>query len=223
MKKLIFCLFLLIFVGCSTQPPVKSNSNEISCISIKKPSGEKFQLTSDMRIPAVLDSQILVSNKGEDQVVQVKILDDIYEPLSQRLVIPKNSIAKGTVQNFNPDTGVVNFKFDKVIVEGNVLPVNLQVGSADGEIGLKGQVRDTRGKLLRGSFISSFSSNAINWFSQEIIRKFLNNQADTGNSLTPAESESMTQIAELYASDSPSTEKIFWVPKGIPAVLFPVN
>ena len=31
----------------------------------------------------------------------------------------------------------------------------------------------------------------------------------------------MTQIAELYAGDLQNAAKIFWVPKGIPIVLYP--
>lgn len=189
---------------------------------------KEFVLTPDMKIPAVLDSQILVSDKGRGQIVRVRILDDVYDPATNTLVIPKNSIATGSTQGFDPDTAIMDFTFDKVVVGGKIMDVKLQVGSANGTMGLKGQVRDTRGKYLLGAFITSFTGGALNWFSQTVVQRFLDDTSgSTSNALSGAAlqggAEVANQIAEMYAGDLQNAAKIFWVPRNVPIVLFPTG
>lgn len=186
---------------------------------------KSFNLTPDMKIPAVLESEILVSDKGQGQMVRVRIIDDVHNPENGQLVIPKGAIAIAQASGFDPDTGVIDLNFDKVTVgSGKVLQVKLSVGSADGTMGLRGQVRDTRGKFLLGAFITSFSAGALNWFSQSVIQPF-QTATDAGNALLGAGlaggAEVMNRIAEMYAGDLQNAAKIFWVPKGVPVILFP--
>lgn len=184
-----------------------------------------FSLTPDMKIPAVLDSEILISDKGSNQMVRVRIIDDIHNPETGEIVIPKGSIAIGSTSGFDGETGIMDLNFDKVVVgSGKTVPVKFSVGSADGTMGLKGQVRDTRGKFLLGAFITSFSAGALNWFSQQIIQDYIT-RTDAPNALLGATmqggSDVMTRIAELYAGDLQNAAKIFYVPRRIPVVLFP--
>lgn len=184
-----------------------------------------FNLTPDMKIAAVLDSDILVSDKGQGQSVRVRIIEDIRDPATNRLVIPKGSIAIAQAQGFDADTGVINLNFSTVVVgSGKAYPVNLSIGSADGTMGLKGEVRDTRGKFLLGAFITSFTSGALNWFSQQIIQDFITS-TQAGNAITGAAlqggSDVANRIAELYAGDLQNAAKIYYAPKNIPVILFP--
>jgi hypothetical protein len=186
---------------------------------------KSFNLTPDMKIPAILDSEILISDKGQGQLVRVRIVDDVHNPENGQIVIPKGAIAMATTSGFDPDTGTMDLNFDKVTVgSGKVVQVKLSIGSADGTMGLKGQVRDTRGKFLLGAFITSFTAGALNWFSQEIIQDFIT-ETDAGNALLGASlqggSDVMNRIAEMYAGDLQNAAKIFYVPRKIPVILFP--
>lgn len=184
-----------------------------------------FNLTPDMKIPAILDSEILISDKGSNQMVRVRIIDDVHNPETGQIIIPKGSIAIAQTSGFDADTGLMDLSFDKVTVgSGKVLPVKFSIGSADGTMGLKGQVRDTRGKFLLGAFVTSFTAGALNWFSQQVIQEYIT-ATDAGNALLGASlqggSDVMNRIAELYAGDLQNAAKIYYVPKKIPVVLFP--
>lgn len=183
-----------------------------------------FNLTPDMKIPAVLDSDILVSDKGGGQSVRFRILSDIYNPETNQIVIPKGAIAVATAGGFDSEVGSMNINVDKVSFGGKVQAVKLAIGSANGSMGLRGQVRDTRGKYLLGAFITSFSAGALNWFSQQVVQPF-QVETDAGNALTGAGlaggAEVMNKIAEMYAGDLQNAAKIFYVPKGVPVIFFP--
>lgn len=186
---------------------------------------KSFNLTPDMKIPAILDSEILISDKGQGQLVRVRIIDDVHNPENGQIVIPKGAIAMATTNGFDPDTGTMDLNFEKVTIgSGKIVQVKLSVGSADGTMGLKGQVRDTRGKFLLGAFITSFTAGALNWFSQSVIQDYIT-QTDAGNALLGASlqggSDVMNRIAEMYAGDLQNAAKVFYVPRKIPVVLFP--
>lgn len=183
-----------------------------------------FSLSPDMKIPAVLATSILISDKGKPQIVRVKTLADVFEPESNKLVIPKGSIVVGTTAGFDAETGIMDLSFDKVSIGGGkVIAASFSVGSADGSFGLKGEVRDTRGKLLLGTFISSFSAGALNWFSQSIIQPFLQSTTPTDALLGAGmggASEVAQKIADMYAGDLTNSARIFYAPK-IPIILYP--
>lgn len=158
-------------------------------------------------------------------MVRVRIIDDVHNPETGQIIIPKGSIAIAQTSGFDADTGLMDLSFDKVTVgSGKVLPVKFSIGSADGTMGLKGQVRDTRGKFLLGAFVTSFTAGALNWFSQQVIQEYIT-ATDAGNALLGASlqggSDVMNRIAELYAGDLQNAAKIYYVPKKIPVVLFP--
>jgi hypothetical protein len=178
-----------------------------------------------MKIPAYLDSEILVSDKGGSQSVRVRIIDDVHNPETGEIVIPKGAIAIAQTNGFDADTGIMDLNFDKVTIgSGKVVSVKLQIGSGDGTMGLKGQVRDTTGKFLLGTFITSFTAGALNWFSQSIIQDYIT-QTDAANALLGASmqggSDVMQRVADLYAGKLQNAAKIYYVPKHVPVVLFP--
>ena len=186
---------------------------------------KEFQLSPDMKIPAILSSKVLISDKGRPQVVRVVVLSDVYEPSSSRLAIPKGSVAIGTTSGFDSETGIMDMSFDKISVgSGKIVQYSFNVGSADGSFGLKGEVRDNKGKLLLGAFISSFSSGALNWFSQSVTQQFLQSVAPTDALLGAASAgagESAQRFSDFMTSELMNASKVFYAPKGIPLVLYP--
>lgn len=185
-----------------------------------------FQLSPDMVIPGMLLTEILVSDKGGSQKVRVKILMDIYDPVSGKLVIPKNSIAFGQSGGFDPDTGTMQLNLAQVAVGAEVMDVEFSVGSGDLSPGLKGEVRDTRGKLLLGTFITSFTAGAVGAIAQNYIAPFQDSDL-LGDTLTGAAllgaSEIAQRIAEMYAGDLQNAPRLFFVPSSVPVVLIPNN
>lgn len=184
------------------------------------------ELTPDMKIPAELDSEILISDKGGSQIVRMKILADVYCPTStHQLVLPKGSIAIAQSTGFDAETGIMYMNTDKISIgSGKVSPYRLSVGSANGSSGLKGEVRDTTGKYLLGAFIPAFAGAALSYFSQQVTQPYLQS-TNAGTAITGAalagSSEVMNRIAELAASKLLGAAKIFWVPRGVPIVLYP--
>lgn len=186
---------------------------------------KEVNLTANMKIPAVLDSMILVTDKGSSQVVRIRVLEDVRNPDNNVIVIPKGAIAIAKTGGFDIETGIMDLSVNKVVVgSGKSIELKLNVGSADGTMGLKGEVRDTAGKYLLGAFITSFSAGALNWFSQQVVQPF-QDRTDAANALTGAGlaggAEVATKIAEMYSGRLQSSPNIYYVPKGIPVVLFP--
>ena len=188
---------------------------------------KSFTLSPNMKIPVVLLSTIFVSSKGKSQIVRAKILDDVVNPENNQLAIPKGSIVVGSTSNFDNDTGIMDLSFDKVSVgSGKVLSLKFSVGSADGSMGLKGEIHDTRGKYLLGAFVTAFSSGALNWFSQQVVQPY-QAATDLPTALTGAgaggAAEVMQKLANLTAGDLQNAATLFYVPKGVPFVLFPAE
>ena len=219
------------FLGNATalneSTPSKGGGSGLNGLFVSENKNLKpFQLSPDMVIPAMLVTEILVSDKGVSQKVRVKILRDIYDPVSKKLVIPKNSIAFGQSGSFDPDTGTMQLNLAQVAVGADVLDVEFSVGSGDLSAGLRGEVRDTRGKLLAGTFITSFTSGALGAIAQSYIAPFqdsdLLGDTLTGAALTGA-SEIAQRIAEMYAGDLQNAPRLFYVPANIHVVLIPNN
>jgi len=185
-----------------------------------------FALTPDMKVPAVLETEILISDQGRGQVVRVRVLDDVISPQTNNKVIPKNSVIIGFISGFDAETGIADFSFDKVSIgSGKVLDTKFIVGSADGTMGLKGQVTDTTGKYLLGAFVTAFSGGALNFFSQQVVQPFLDDEENIGAALQGSAgqgaAEVMTRISEMYAEKLQNAAKIYYAPKGLPIILYP--
>ncbi|NDC39604.1 MAG: hypothetical protein EBZ48_16455, partial [Proteobacteria bacterium] len=104
-----------------------------------------LNLTPDMRIPAIIESEIVASSTGAPQAVRVKFMLDVYNPETGVLAIPKGAIAVGTTGAFNKNTKIMTIAVSKVAVGGGrILALRMNVGSADGTMGLKGKVYNNR-------------------------------------------------------------------------------
>jgi hypothetical protein len=119
----------------------------------------------------------------------------------------------------------MDLTFNKVSIgSGKVVTQAFTVGSADGTMGLRGEVHDTRGKYLLGAFITSFTAGALNWFSESALQPYTT-ATDAGNALIGAGgaggADVANKIAQMYAGDLQNAPSIYYVPKGVPIVLFP--
>lgn len=204
-----------------------AGSQGISSLFIKDDANLKpFQLTPDMIIPAQLVTEILVTDKQAPTVVRIKILKDVYEPKSGNLVIPKNAIVFGRTGTFDIDTATMQLTMDQVSLGGKIIDVSLAVGSADLSAGLKGEVRDTRGKLLLATMVTAFTSGALGAISQNFISP-LQDSTLLADSLQGAAlqggSRVAQRIAEMYAGDLQQAPKLFYAPASIPVVLVPTG
>ena len=199
--------------------------NQLMVFSDK--SLKPFTLTPDMKVPAVLLNMILVSSKGKPQIIRAQVLQDVYNPENNNLVIPKGSVIVGTTQSFDEDTGIMDLSFNKISIgSGKVIASSFTVGSADGSMGLRGEVHDTRGKYLLGAFITSFSAGALNWFSQSALAPYTA-ATDITNSMIGAAgaggADVANKISQMYAGDLQNAPSIYYVPKGVPIILFPTD
>jgi hypothetical protein len=198
----------------------------IADLFIVKGGGDKGVFISpETKIAAMLDSEILVSSNGGGQVVRIKIVQDVFDAKDRRLIIPKGSVATGRANNFDDNTGVMDLLLDKVSTgSGNMVAVQLRVGSGDGTIGLKGQIRDTQGRYLLGAFITSFTAGALDFFTQNTLSAY-QQSAVASTALTGAAfgggADVATKIAALEAGKLANAAKIFYSPKGLPIVLYP--
>lgn len=194
---------------------------------MKGSENKGITLSPETKIAAMLDTDIMVSGSGGGQSVRIKILQDVYDAKTRQIVIPKNSVAMGRTQGFDEQTGVMDFTLDKVSVgSGNTVSVSLRVGSGDGSLGLKGQIRDTRGRYLLGAFVTSFTAGALDFFTQNTLAEFQASQRAT-TALTGAAmsggADVMSKIANMYAGDLQSASPIFFSPRGLAIVLYPEN
>lgn len=186
---------------------------------------KQFEISPDTKIPAVLETQILVTDKGASQQIRIRVLDDIHDSENNNIVIPKGALALAmTSSGFDADNGIMNITIDKISFGGKTIATKMVVGSGDGQMGLRGEVRDTQWKYLAGAFITSFTGGALGYFSQQIIQPFQAStnagQALTGSALAGS-AEVLNRLAEIYSSKLQSAPKVFFVPANVPLVLFP--
>ena len=183
-------------------------------INIDDPQSLSAKLTPDMKIPGELLNMILVSDDNIDQVVRIKVLENVRDPSTSEIVIPKGSIVVGKTTGFEPDTGIMDIDADKVSVgSGEIIHAKFSVGSADATIGLKGNVLDSEGKYLLGASVTSYTAGALNWFNPSIT-KMKSYTSDF------SVSERKNLIHNVFP-DERGEHRYDFVPRGIPLVLFP--
>jgi hypothetical protein len=223
------------FEGLELATPAKeTNKPEMSALNIFSSSGSALNVrhfTPDMRIPAILDSEIFVSSGGtsnaDSQTVLIKTLIDIYDPLTEELVAEAGSTIVGVTGEFNANTGVMKIQMTDVVVgPGKTEKIAFNVGSGDGSMGLKGQVYDTTGKWILGTFVSSFSSGFLSALSRNFVQPLQNStnlaQAVVMSPTAGGISETADKISQYYAGNLMNAAKIFYCPSRVQVVLYPV-
>lgn len=186
-------------------------------------------LTPDMKIPAVSLVRVLISDKDPaPSEFKAKILANVLDPATSQIVIPKGSIAIGTigVGSFSVPTRSVNITLDRIVLgKGKVIDnIPLSVGSADNTPSLKGQVYDTRTEQLLGAFATAFTQGALAAIQQTYITDF--NDSDLiSDQLIGAGIGGGVEIArviqENFVQDMQNAPRVFYAPANIKLVLTP--
>lgn len=183
-----------------------------------------LRLRSSMKIAAILDSEIYLASNSPGQQVRVKLMMDVYDVETAKVALPKGTVLIGTASSFNDETGILELTFSKASVGKKTFDFSMKVGSADGSMGLKGDIYDTRGRRLLAALITSFSSGVLNWFSQNVVQQYQDSKqaqlAITGAALGGA-AEVGNKIAAMYASDLNNAPTIYHAPRGTPVILYP--
>ena len=158
----------------------RNGSNNINDLFFAKGTSidTETRVSPELPIPAVLETEILVSDKGPSQKVRARILVDIYDKDSGELLIGKNSIAYGQTTTFNKDTGLMNITMDRTWYGNKQIDIQFNVHSANDVAGLHGEVWDTRGKYLLGTFVSAFAQGVLSAISQNYVSPYVQNSHD---------------------------------------------
>lgn len=205
MKKTLLTLALAIM--SSTSLAVSSGSQVVK---------ESIEVS---KFGVIILTKIIVSQVSSPQKVKVKALHDILD-LKSKTLIPKGSILSGKTGSMNIDDGTIDLILDTAIIENKEVSIKFKVSSANLSPKLNGEIRDSKGKYLRGAFVSDFSSGAI-----KTITKSSASGVQSNELLVPvsccAEESVYILISELYAGDK-NLHKVFYVPSGIKAIATPI-
>jgi hypothetical protein len=171
-----------------------------------------FAGQSKLKIPAKLLTRIFTTNHSFPQIVRIEVLEDVYEPKGVRLLIHKGAVGVGLTdsESLNENKGIMDIVISEILDStGKRIHQDFIVGSADGNIGLRGQIFDMKGNHLVGSSVPQFTSAVSNWFSMNSVTQFSNLIKNN-----PPNSLNFKEVDVKLAT------KIFFVPKDIPIILY---
>jgi hypothetical protein len=193
-------------------------------VSLKQNKEDRLSLSGDVRILAKLKSKIIHASNGTAQRVTFKILEDVYHPKTNDLIIPAGSSAFAKTGAFDEENGVMQLKIYEIAVGGGeTIEVPLIVGSGDGTEGLKGTVYDTRGKYYAGAMVSTFASGVLSFFSATIVSKYTESQNANdviiGSGLGGAAAVAK-EIAEAFTRDMQGAPMVFFASPELPVILY---
>jgi len=174
-----------------------------------KLSAQAGSLSLNQSIAGELLTEVLVGDKEGAHTVKIKILQDVYNLVSGDLVIPKGSIASGTTTKINETSNTMDLKIDKVTVGSKIFNIPFTIKSGDLGSGLKGEVRDAKGKLIGGSYVSELSASAID---------LVDPSSDSDN-VDPKLRGEVISCWMRPDFSRPSSSKVFYVPAGVKLVL----
>lgn len=197
---------------------------EIEKLSVSFVEKDMLHLSSNGRYLAVLDTEILYPSGEKAQQFRVRTNMDMYDSETQKIAIPKGTLLIGYISSFNEETGVADISLTKARVGKKMLDFSIRVASANGMIGLRGDVYDNRGRKLVAALITSFTGGAIGWFSQNLVAQYQNSKdaatALQGSAMNGA-AEVVNKLSNMMAADLNGTPAVFFVPKGTPLILLP--
>jgi hypothetical protein len=178
----------------------------VKCPALAENQDKVFQT---LRIPARLLTRIFTTNQSFPQIVRVEVVEDVFEPHGLRTLIHKGSVGIGLTDSgsLNEQMGNMDITITELIEpSGKSIKLDFDLGSADGNPGLYGQVFNMKGKRLAGHIVRHFNPKVANWFSMNSVNQFSGKQI--------AETLPFQNVFVKLAT------KIFYVPKEIPVILY---
>lgn len=190
---------------------------------------KNYNLPLDLKIPAVVESSIFVSsNDSANRRVIAKILDNVYNPENNDILLPKGSKVVCTTGSFDVNTKLMQVSCSKVRVGKETLDVGFSIVDSTGKAGIPGGVLRTRYKHITAAVLTDFAAGVTEFFSryaqQQMLQNGINNLSLT-NSVTGGAfqglSAGLTKIAETLTQDLQNSPDIFFSPEGIKLILIP--
>jgi len=192
-------------------PELKADSFFI----LEQQDSKGLKLPPSLKIKAVLEDNILVSSAQPVMPVNIRILQDIRDPMTNDLVITKNSIASGVTQAFDENTGSITVQINAVTNGYKVEDISLTVL-------VPGKSKSTRGKILTEAIITEVAASA-----SQFLRTQAQNELQDATTLVAAISAGGANatsgvaetIAQFLAEDLKNAPAIFFSPKGVRLIL----
>jgi len=190
---------------------------------------KNYNLPPDLKIPTVVESAVFVSsNDSANRRVIAKILDNVYNPENNDILLPKGSKVICTTTSFDVNTKLMQVGCSKVRVGNETLDIGFNLVDSTGKSGIPGGVLRTRHKQITAAVLTDFAAGVTEFFSryaqQQMLQNGINNLSLT-NSTTGAAfqglSGGLTKIAETLTQDLQNAPDIFFSPVGIKMVLIP--
>lgn len=190
---------------------------------------KNYNLPLDLRIPCVVETEIFVSsNDSSGRRVLCTVLDNIYNPENNDILIPKGSKAIGVTAAFDANTKLMQVSFSKVRVGKENYDIGFSLIDATGRQGIQGGVIRTRNKRITAAVLTDFAAGVTQFFSQYAQQRMLQNGVNNlslANSVVGASfqgvSTGLTKIAETLTQDLQNSPDIFYSPAGMKMILIP--
>lgn len=190
---------------------------------------KNFNLPLDLKVPCVIETELFVSSKdASGRRVICNVLDNVYNPENDEILIPKGSKAIGITSGFDAETKLMQVSFSKVRVGKENFDIGFSLVDGTGRQGLLGGVLRTRNKRVTAAVLTDFAAGVTQFFSQYAQQRMLQNgvgQLNLTNSVTGAAfqglSTGLTKIAETLTQDLQNSPDIFYSPAGMKMHLIP--
>lgn len=190
-------------------------------------SNKGFSLPLDLRIPVELEGELVASSADPaNKRCILRILDNVYHPETNKLLLAKGAKAIGLTQSFDIETKLMNVTVQKVIYGSKTYDISFTVADTRGRTGIPGGVMDTRGKKITAAVLAEFAAGVVDFFAtfsqqQQIQNGVLNiQQALTGSALQGT-GAGLQKISEGLVQDLQQAPSIYYAPKGMKLVLLP--
>lgn len=184
---------------------------------------DRISISPASKFLAVIGKMEIASNQSSQQIRGI-LMTNIYDAKTGKVAIPKRSVLLAKTGVFNEETGKMDVMFTQAIVGSRRIDVSLRVGSADGSIGLNGDIYDTRKRKLLAAWIGSFMSGVTGWFSEAVLREYQSTK-DMQTALLGAALGGAKDVADkqtqVVVSDLQNAPTIFKLPENTPVVLYP--
>lgn len=176
-----------------------------------------LKLPPTLKIAALLEDPIWVSEGSSGNPVNIRIVQDIKDPLTNETIITKHSLAAGTLGSFDPDAENIPVDISQVVVGNETRDISFRVI-------IPGKVKHTRGEQLGALMLTEFASGVAEFFRSQAEREFSDAEI-LSNALAGSGAGAATRagerITEFLAQDLRNVKRIFYAPPGIPLVLYP--
>lgn len=191
---------------------------------------KNYNLDPTLKVPCETRTELLVSK--DDAVgrrVVCVLLDNVYHPLTNAVLIPKGAKAVGETTTFDSNTELMAINFTQVVSGTQRIQINFMLVNAMGRQGLPGRVMSTRNKKITAAVITEFVSGVVQYFSRVAQLNIaqagatnLNLMTNIMGSTSLAVQSGLSEVTKAIASDLQNSPDIYYTPMGHQLHLMPL-